>query len=280
MSLPKLPWTTRLGAIGESEVKARLQYFSNPVKYELDVGIDFYCELLENDSPTTPFYVQAKSTDHFDTSWGASIDKSTIAYWLERPFPVFLVVYDENKGVCHWTSIEDQRQSLLDKLKTSSASTIYMKVGELRILEKGKRANEVFIHNIKDDQISVDLWRGQSRFKGEGWVGMMPSAPRSDIELARIRENLRMNMYSLIQHYFESEELDDAFNACEFLVKFDKSHYNQFVMLAVLNKLRGNPSAAREYYKQALDICERDKTWPKESMDRLKEAIRAAMDRL
>lgn len=266
-----------MGAIGESEVKARLQYFSNPLKYELDVGIDFYCELLENDSPTTPFYVQAKSTGHFDPSWGASIDKSTIVYWLERQFPVFLVVHDENKGVCYWVSIEDFRQSLLDKLKTSS-TTIYIKVGALRTLEKGREANEVFIRKIKDDQISVDLWRGHARFKGEGWVKTIPNAPRSDVELARIRENLRMNMYSLIQHYFESEKLDDAFNACEFLVKFDKSHYNHFVWLAILNQVRGNRSAARECYKQALDICERDKTWPQESMDKLKEGIRTAMN--
>jgi hypothetical protein len=52
MSRPKLPWTARLAANGESMIEARLRSFSNPLKYELDVGIDFYCELLEDDSPT------------------------------------------------------------------------------------------------------------------------------------------------------------------------------------------------------------------------------------
>ena len=111
MALPKaqVPWNTRLGTVGESEVKARLAYFSIPTRYETDPGIDFYCELIENDSPSTPFYVQAKGTEHFDNGWGQSIAKSTITYWLQQEFPVFLIVYNENDGNCYWKSIEDNR---------------------------------------------------------------------------------------------------------------------------------------------------------------------------
>ena len=58
-----IPWERRLGDFGESEIKGRLQRFSSVTKIETDVGIDFYCELIINDIPTTPFYVQAKSTD-------------------------------------------------------------------------------------------------------------------------------------------------------------------------------------------------------------------------
>jgi len=54
--MPKVPWTVRLGDIGELEVKTRLAHFSITAKYDRDVGIDFY-ELLERDSPSTPFYV-------------------------------------------------------------------------------------------------------------------------------------------------------------------------------------------------------------------------------
>jgi len=96
----KIPWETRLGDIGEDVIKSRLRYFAIPTKYERDVGIDFYCELLEKDSPSIPFYVQAKATEYFDKNWGASIKKRTTQYWLTRPFPVFLVVYDENNDEC------------------------------------------------------------------------------------------------------------------------------------------------------------------------------------
>ena len=103
---PKVPWTTRLGTIGEAQVKSRLAYFSIATKYETDPGIDFYCELLENDSPSLPFYVQAKGTEHFDDDWGQSIPKSTLVYWLHQPSPVFLMVYYEVQKLCHWMSIE------------------------------------------------------------------------------------------------------------------------------------------------------------------------------
>jgi hypothetical protein len=75
---PQIPWKTRLGMIGETQVKTRLAYFSIPTKYEIDPGIDFYCELLENDSPSLPFYIQAKGTEHFDDNGGQSIRKSTL----------------------------------------------------------------------------------------------------------------------------------------------------------------------------------------------------------
>ena len=80
MGSVKFPWNQRKGYIAEEEIKKLLYYFSNPIKYDHDVGIDYYCELLENSSPTDSFYVQAKGTEHFDNDWGRSIKKSTIRY--------------------------------------------------------------------------------------------------------------------------------------------------------------------------------------------------------
>jgi hypothetical protein len=42
---PRVPWTTRLGTIGEAQVKARLAYFSIPTKYETDC-----CGLMNTDT--------------------------------------------------------------------------------------------------------------------------------------------------------------------------------------------------------------------------------------
>jgi len=270
-----VPWSTRIGAIGELEIRTRLQYFSLPTKYDLDVGIDFYCELLENDTPTTPFYVQAKGTEHFDDTWGVSIEKSTIVYWLNRGFPVFLIVFDEREGTCYWMSIEDGRYDLLQKLESPSA-TIYVRMNKANLLEKN--LNLPFVERIRDNLISIEQWRGQAHFKGNGYVKTVPGAPRSDIELSRIRENVRMNMYSLIQHYLQTNDIQGAYNCCEFLVKFDESHYNHFMWFALINKELGKKPIAREYFRRALDICERDKAWPRESMNKLKDTIRKAME--
>jgi len=45
------------------------------------------------------------------------------------------------------------------------------------------------------------------------------------------------------------------------MCKFDKSHYNQFELFGHLNRILGNKSKARESFKQAIEICKRDKKW-------------------
>lgn len=269
---PKVPWKERLGEVGEGHIRTRLSYFSIPTKYQTDVGIDFYCELLEPDSPSISFYVQAKGTEHFDDNWGQAIEKSTIIYWLTRFFPVFLVVYDEISKTCYWKSIEDIRYWLLKKLASESA-TIYIQMDKTHVLEEGKDGNAEFIKKIKDDFVSVQMWLGHAQLRGEGYVQTIPGPPRADIELARLKENIRINLYSLVQHYFLVNDMQNTFVCCDFLTRFDKSHYNHFQWFGIVNQLLGNKDAARAAFSEALSICERDKNWPRESMEHLKDMI-------
>lgn len=263
----KVPWETRLADIGEDEIKIRLRYFSNPVKYARDVGIDFYCELLEDDSPGIPFYVQAKGTEHFDDDWGAGIKKSTITYWLLQSFPVFLIVYDENARECYWMSIEDHRYDLVKKMDKTSSETIYLKLDRSHIFERKRGENKEFIGKIKEDFRSVMLFRGWPLPKGEGYVKIVPDPPRSKAELRRIRENVRQSLYSLLIHYFFlRRDLKNAYPLCEFLTKFDKGHYNHFVWFGQINKALGKKAEAKKWFEEALRICQGDPNWPRESM--------------
>jgi Domain of unknown function (DUF4365) len=174
---PQIPWKTRLGMIGETQVKTRLAYFSIPTKYEIDPGIDFYCELLENNSPSLPFYIQAKGTEHFDDNWGQSIRKSTLVDWLQQPFPVFLLVYDETEDVCHWMSVEQLRYHLIEQIFTTDAATVYLRMDRSNLLERGRDSNQSFIEKIKEDTALVQLFRGQALFRGDGYVKQLPSPP-------------------------------------------------------------------------------------------------------
>ena len=262
----KYSWETRLGEIGESEIKKRLLYFAKPTKVFSDVGIDFYCELLRNDSPTLPFHVQAKGTEHFDENWTGYIKKSTVLYWLSQSFPVFLIVYDENNGNCYWMSIEEQRYSLILKLQTVKSDKIPFKLDRSNIFETGKGTNQEFIKKIKDDYYSIELFSGHPLLIGDGYVKKMPNPPRSQFELNQIKENVRMSLYSLLKHHLANNEVDDAMLLCHFLVKFDLSHYNHFHCLGMLYEKLGNTKLAKKYLKEALKICKRDKKWPKESM--------------
>jgi hypothetical protein len=266
----KVPWETRLGNIGEAEVKSRLSYFSIVTKYDTDVGIDFYCELVEDDFPSIPFYVQAKGTEHFDENWEADIKKTTVMYWLQQPSPVFLIVHDEKTGNCHWLSIEDYRYILIESVFKTNSEKTSLKMDRSHILEKGKGKNSDFIRKIKEDLVSTELFRGHPLFKGEGYIRLVPDPPRSDIELQRIKENIRGGLYSLLIYYFFFQrDLENAFLLGEFLTKFDKSHYNHFVWFGQINKALGNKEYAKKSFEEALRICERDQIWPKVSMEEI-----------
>ena len=274
----KVPWENRLGDIGQGEIAIRLRYFSIASEYHPDVGIDLYCELLEDDSPSLPFYVQAKGTEHFDDNWGVSIKKTTIIYWLFRPFPVFLIVYDENSGDCFWRSIEDLRHNLFEKLSKADTETIYLRIDKQEPLERGRGKNNKFITKIKEGQRSVELFRGRPLFKGEGYVRYVPDPPRSEFEVRQTKENIRGSLYSLLIHYlFQQRDMKNAYLLGEFLTKFDKSHYNHFVWFGQINKELGRKTEARKSFEEALKICGRDKNWPKESLkqivSRIKEEI-------
>jgi hypothetical protein len=280
MPQPRIPWTTRLGTVGESAIKSRLAYLSNPTKYEEDVGLDFYCELIEDDAPSIPFYVQAKGTGHFDNKWGSSIPKSTVTYWLQQQHPVFLVVYEDDTKTCYWMSIEDYRHSLIQKIFTTESKTIYVRMDRSNTLEDTKDGNEAFIAKVKQDSYSVQLFRGRPQFVGEEYVKKMPSPPRSDAELRETRETVRACLYSLTQHSLAKEDLGTAYTYCQFLAEFDKSHYNHFVWLGRIAKVIGRPEVAKQGFEQALRICRADTHWPRESMDELIASIEKELGEL
>ncbi len=278
--IAQVPWNNRLGGVGEAAVKSRLAYFSIPSKYEEDVGIDFYCELIEDDSPSLPFYVQAKGSEHFDRKWGRNIPKSTIIYWLRQQHPVFLIVYDDETKDCFWMSIEDHRYDLIQKIIITDADTIYISVDRANILEQARDANGKFINKISFDSNSIHLFRGQPQFLGKEYVKQIPSAPRSSVEFHQVRENIRAGMYSLIQHHWDKGESEIVLSYSRFLAEFDKTHYNHFVWLGRAAKALGKKDTAREGFKEAIRILEIDENWPNDSKQLIVSGIEAEMQDL
>lgn len=278
MLLPKVPWTTKLGDRAEAEIEARLNHFSDPRKLMSHIAVDFYCELLKD---RTAFYVQAKGTRSFRKTWSRSLPKSTVAHWLlSLKHPVMLVVYDDKAGICYWKSIESSRYEFLPRV-LSDSKKIPITLDRSKVLANKPNANDAFIAQIKADEGSIMLWLGYPQFEGKGYVKKGPRIPRSRYELANAEGNLMATSYSLARYYKDrSHDWPKARDLAEFLTKFDRSHYNQFVMLAQIQEVQGDRQAALLNWKEALNICERDKTWPKKSMDRLREAIKKEIERV
>ena len=265
-----VPWESLLGKASEHQIQHRLDYFSHTQKLENDIGIDFYCTLIENNLPVYEFYVQAKGTEHFSDRWSARVKKSTVNYWLEKPNPVFLVVYDEPNKKCYWMSIERSRYELIEKMRQSDSKTVSITLDTAHFLEQGKNKNSEFIQQVKNNRISIAMYHGQPSFKGEDYVKQLPDQPRNQEELFKIKENIRQSLYSLVIHYFNKSDLETARSYCEFLTNLDpRGHFNHFEWLGLIYLELGQKDLAKKNFEQALRICKSDRIWPKESMKRI-----------
>ena len=253
-----VPWNQRIGDIGESEIEARLRRISTTTKIERDIGIDFYCELLIDNKPFSPFFVQAKSSKHWDGKKGRSIDKGTIVFWLSRPSPLYVLFYDEKDDICYWHSVEKDRYDLIGKIFLTASESVYISFSNDKIFDKGE--NNEFKLQLESDYQSLLSFRGMPQFGGSGYVKTVPPPPRSEYEYDRIKLNARASLYSLIRLHILNKETDDAINLAEAVAKFDQSHHTHFVWLGYLYKDKKEPVSAIENFRQAIDICTKDET--------------------
>lgn len=274
-----LPWETQLGDIGETKIKSRLQRFSTVTKIERDVGLDFYCELIVNRIPSNPFYVQAKSSQHFDSQNGRSIDKSTIQSWLTKPHPVYVIFYDEQKDICYWKLIEEERYNFIEKFFRNESKTIYVRFDKSNILQKNDD-NQAFKEKLIEDTHSLLLFQGTPRFIGNGYVKKVPETPRSPGEYIRIKENARASLYSLILNHIYNKEFDGAIKYSKAVALFDSSHYNHFAWLGFLYKEINEIGKAKINFEKAIDICKRDQKWERTEIDNIISTLEKEIDNL
>ncbi len=260
-SEPKVPSSQRRGTSAEAEIKAILNDFSIPAKPEPDIGIDYHCELLSQDTPTGKFFgVQAKGKKHIKDKQLISIRKSTVRHWLFRlPYPVFVIVLDKESWEGYWISITDNLWNLTLQLENSH-DTVSVQINKSHKLSRGENANENFVSKVKSDMEMISLVRGHPQF-GEGYVRRIPVAYLSSGIRSLLEEGVRTNLNLLINHWVLEGKIGTAYFLCKFLTDFDKAHYDHFYNFGQINKLMGNKAEAKKAFEEAIRICREDKNW-------------------
>jgi len=257
----KIQNSKKIGEIAEAEIRKRLLSISNPMKPSYDVGIDFFCDLLEEDSPSSKFFlVQAKGTQRFGKKWRRCIDKKIIESWLAHVYPVFLVVYDMEGDNCYWMSMHEHRKNLIRKMNTQSR-TICITIDKSQLLRE-----EDFVRKIKEDMasinFSVELLLGRPQFIGSGYVRRIPLLYLPNKVIHNIGVNIRLSLFYLASHYFYlAGQKQKAYSLCKFLTNFDKAHYDNFVLMGRICRSLGKTEEAKESYEEAIEICKRDTRW-------------------
>ena len=280
---PRVPLAQRRGTSAEAEVKALLSFFSVPAKQDPDIGTDFLCELLEGDIPSGRFFgVQAKGTKRLGERQLVSIKKTTIRHWLQSPFPIFLIVFDEDRKRYHWVSITDNFWALIQKLETDSRS-ISIQVDGSHLLSKDE--TKKFVAKVNDDAAMLSLVYGHPQF-GDGYVRTLPVAFLPSTVRMGLEENIRTSMNFLINHWLLEDKIDKAYLLCEFLTRFDKAHYDHFWKFGHINRLMGRKAEAKRFFEEAIRICREDKNWNKlkrssdPSIEEIIKTIQDEIDRL
>jgi tetratricopeptide (TPR) repeat protein len=252
----------RRGSIGEDLVAAKLKSFAQvlrPTSLQ-EFALDFYCILLRGNIPSnTSFYVEVKTTSDMD-SWAKSIPKETIKFWLDQPFPVFIVICDEPTEKCYWLSIGDNRASWLQKLSNENAF-IGLKIDETHELKKSREQNIQFINKIQSDLILLNANKGIAMFISRGYLGGFPVLKLSDVARGNIRGSIRNSFNYLVNDRLLVDDFQGAYSYCKQLANFDHGHYDHFLTLARICLQLDKLDEAEENYNTSIEICRQDHTW-------------------
>ncbi|HLO84262.1 MAG TPA: DUF4365 domain-containing protein [Nostocaceae cyanobacterium] len=117
----KLPKRTKSQRIGQSAADLLKSVFTKfciviPVPQELDLGIDFICEIMQGEYPTGKlFNIQCKGTEEIEVKGNSitvPISVTTLNYWLLQKNPTFLIIVDCENYIFYWSFPKDFLSSL------------------------------------------------------------------------------------------------------------------------------------------------------------------------
>ncbi|WP_447650552.1 DUF4365 domain-containing protein [Pseudomonas abietaniphila] len=103
--------------------------FVNRIASEVDIGVDFICELRNHDQPTGKlFNVQCKvlplKDENDPVRASINIKTKTARYWLQLPSPTLLLVADVVSGSIYWGTPVEQLIQRTDDWRSQESVTL------------------------------------------------------------------------------------------------------------------------------------------------------------
>jgi len=194
-----------------------------PVSSGTDIGIDLYCEIVNDNTPSTHFWVQVKSsvsdsiTALKDKSVSYSFKSSHLKYWNFQPVPVFVFLIPDfnnlNPNNFSIYVIDICEYLLNNKIKNQKSQTIRTKN-----LIRSKLELENFLYNQVDitsarQKLNLGIIYPTPSSQNEYVKRLYPngSARFADKILDTIRSSTSFILEELIQKENENPKDDNAF---------------------------------------------------------------------
>ncbi|HAC63834.1 MAG TPA: hypothetical protein DCF68_09920 [Cyanothece sp. UBA12306] len=118
INLPKQTKSQKIGISAADLVSSVFAQFCNviPVPQDRDLGIDFICEIMQNEYPTGKlFNIQCKGKEKIKVKNNliiVPIKVTTLNYWLLQTNPTFLIIADHQNSIFYWSFPQDFLRSL------------------------------------------------------------------------------------------------------------------------------------------------------------------------
>ena len=245
-----------------------------------DIGIDLYCETIEENTPFLHFWCQIKTSNKWkgeEKRISFSLKKGEKEYWIRQPVPVFVLLVPDlrdeftttfipfyicrtdlgrdGKKIDSWKKIESPCD-LSDFLRKDLPYLYFLwelKEGKVSYLKTVKNQYTKFFPSFSAQHFENELlqslrytlWRlsHDTMFPNEASVNNFKKCILDDIE-GRIRR---------------AEPYVKAYQIITEIQNYSSEHYEVPCIMGLFSELRREYEKAISYYEQSLRIIERDK---------------------
>lgn len=245
-----------------------------PVAIDTDVGVDLYCETVEEELPFLHFWVQVKAGQEqiniLANGEGASctFEVDHLRYWYRQPVPVYVALVPLEWPVVdvphvYIVYVSDQ---LIENPDLMNGTTRNLRSDY--ILSPGDQQSITdFLQNIVPQstarlQCKAGIVSSVPTLQ-PNYVQILPNVPIPIFQREILFQLRRTSAFSIIFMYYRGElnESNKLFvqKLAEVLANFeDDMHYENFWARALYHHAESNFEDAAHYYQQAIECIQND----------------------
>ncbi len=240
-----------------------------------DTGIDVLGTLLididgKNKVHWEEFFAQVKGTNDTLDNWSEDIEVKTVKLWLTRDLPVFIIVCFMEQGNFYFSSIEERREELFEKIKSGQKTIRFSKehLDEIDVNDKGIsefRLQVISSRRRNFERIGRHQFGSKFTLRGSGYYREYPEPMTTDTGLAEYRYIIRvvgmLRAMGSIERYLQSRDeefLGVALESAKAAWAVDRSHWEVPYHLGVIHSMMGDVGKTIYYANISKEIIKTD----------------------
>lgn len=270
-----------------------------------DIGIDLYCETIEEHTPFLHFWCQIKTSNEWNGEKKrisfSSIKKGEKEYWIKQPVPVFVFLVPDLRDeftrafipfyICRTDLGGDEKKiDSWKKIESSSDLSDFLRkdLPFLYFLWELREGKVSSLKTVKNEYTRFFPSCITQHFENSLLVSLRNTLWRlsHDIMFPSV-ESLKKFRLCVLDHTEEerarrAEPYVKAYQIITEIQNYSSGHYEVPCIMGLFSELKTENKRALSYYEQSLSIIERDKIidtsegyW-KSTKDEVQEHIRRA----